>query len=86
LDVVNLKGSKLHNKHFGSTVAREFCNRFQPLLCIGGHMHEHFGRCNIKKTIVINAGFGKDANVLINLDEKTGKIKKIEFYKGYKKK
>jgi Icc-related predicted phosphoesterase len=84
LDIVKDKKSYANKKHLGSYVARKFCERYQPLLCVGGHIHEHFGKDKIGKTTVINAGFGKDANVLIDLDEKKGKIRKIEFYKGYK--
>jgi len=84
LDIIKDKKSYAYKKHLGSYVARRFCKKYQPLLCIGGHIHEHFGKTKIGKTIVINAGFGKDANVLIDLDEKKGKIRKIEFYKGYK--
>jgi len=85
LDVVKDKKSYAYNKHLGSYVARKFCEKYQPLLCVGGHIHEYFGKTKIRKTTVINAGFGKDANVLIDLDEEKGRIRKIEFYKGYKK-
>ena len=85
LDVVKDKKSYAYKKHLGSYTARRFCEKYQPLLCIGGHVHEGKGKDKIGKTTVINAGFGKDANVLIDLDEKRGKIRKIEFYKGYKK-
>jgi Icc-related predicted phosphoesterase len=78
------KDSKHDGKHIGSTVAKEFCNKYQPLICIGGHMHEHFKKDKIKKTIAINAGFGKDANVLINIDTIKKRVKKIDFYSGYK--
>ncbi len=84
LDVIKDKKSYAYNKHLGSYVARKFCEKYQPLFCVGGHIHEHFGKTKIGKTIVINAGFGKDANVLIDLDEEKGRIRKIEFYKGYK--
>ena len=85
LDVGKDKNSYAYKKHLGSYVARKFCEKYQPLLCIGGHVHEGKGKDKIGKTTVINAGFGKDANVLIDLDEKKGKIRKIEFYKGYRK-
>ncbi|OYT36886.1 hypothetical protein B6U91_00015 [Candidatus Pacearchaeota archaeon ex4484_71] len=85
LDVIKDKASSAHNKHAGSSLAREMCIRYKPLVCVGGHIHEHFGKDRIGKTVVINAGFGKDANTLIDLNEETGKIRKIEFYKGYKK-
>ena len=85
LDIIKDKKSYAYNKHLGSYIARKFCEKYQPLLCIGGHVHEGKGKDKIGKTILINPGFGKDANVLIDLDEEKGKIRKIEFYKGYKK-
>ena len=81
LDIINAPGMEFHKKHFGSAVARWFCVKHKPLLCIGGHMHEHFKKTKLGKTIAINAGFGKDANILIEINDKTGKIKKIKFYK-----
>ncbi|MBT4257707.1 hypothetical protein HOD88_00800 [archaeon] len=78
------KGSKHDGKHIGSTVAREFCDKYQPMICVGGHMHEHFKKDKIGKTIAINAGFGEDANILIEIDTIKKKIKKIDFYSGYK--
>ncbi len=54
--------------------------KFQPLVCIGGHMHEHFGKCKIKKTTVINTGFGSNVNTMMELEG--NKIKKLEFHKG----
>lgn len=83
LDVINIKEKRFDKEHYGSVVARWFCQRYKPLLCIGGHMHEHFNKTKLGKTMVINAGFGKDANVFVDISEK-GKIRKIEFYKGYK--
>ena len=83
IDLLNNRESKHHGKHFGSSVARWFCDKYQPLLCIGGHMHEHFGKDKIGKTVVVNVGFGSYVNTLIELDE--GKIKKIDFWDGKKK-
>lgn len=55
---------------------------YQPLVCIGGHMHEHFTKCKIGKTIAINVGFGPYANVWLELSD--NKIKRLEFYMGVK--
>ena len=77
LDKIVDKNSPIDGLHYGSIVALEFCKRYRPLVCIGGHMHEHFGKCKIGKTTVINAGFGSFVNVLLELSD--GKIKKIEF-------
>ncbi len=80
LDTVKDKKSYAYKKHLGSYVAKEFCKKYQPMLCVGGHIHEGVGKDKIGKTIVINPGFGKDAQVLIDIDEKKGKIRKIQFY------
>ena len=82
LDKIMDKNSIQYKEHSGSTVAREFCERYQPLLCVGGHMHEHFGKDKIRKTVAINAGFGRDANVLLVIEK--GELKKITFNKDYK--
>jgi len=84
LDIVKNKESYAYKKHFGSTVAREFCKKWKPLICVGSHIHEGFGKDKIGKTIVINAGFGRNVNTLIEIDEKKGKIKKIKFWNGGK--
>ena len=79
LDIGMQKGSYTYKKHLGSTIARDFCAKYQPLVCIGGHMHEGKGKDKIGKTVVINPGFGRDAQVLIEIEGK--KIKKIKFWK-----
>ncbi len=85
LDIGLQKDSYAYKKHLGAPSTLDFIKKYQPLLCVGGHIHEHFGKTKIGKTIVINAGFGKYAQVLIDLDENKGKIKKIEFCGKYKK-
>ncbi|MCH8945541.1 MAG: metallophosphoesterase [Nanoarchaeota archaeon] len=80
LDKITNKESPKYGYHYGSVLAREMIERYQPLLCIGGHMHEHFGRDKIGKTVCINAGFGKKVNTLIDLDENKGKIRSIKFH------
>lgn len=51
------------------------------VLCVGGHIHEGKGKDKIKKTLVINPGFGKHAQVLVEVDDKTKKINKVEFFR-----
>jgi Icc-related predicted phosphoesterase len=82
LDKIKNKDSVMDGRHYGSNLARDMIEKHQPILCIGGHMHEHYGQCKIKKTVVINAGFGPRVNTLIEL--KDGKIKSIRFH-GRKK-
>ena len=84
LDKITNKDSPRYGFHYGSVIAREIIEKYKPLLCIGGHMHEHFGKIKLGKTTVINAGFGRYVNILIDLDEKKGKIRKITFKRGKK--
>ena len=70
LDMITNKDSPKYGYHYGSVIAREIVEKYQPLLCIGGHMHEHFGRQKLGITTCINAGFGSKVNTLIDLDEK----------------
>lgn len=81
LDVVKNKNSYAHKMHLGSSIARKFCLDYKPLICVGGHIHEGVGKDKLGKTLVINPGFGKNAQVLIDIDEKNGRIRKVEFYK-----
>ncbi len=82
LDVVTDKKSYAHGKHLGSTIARWFCVRYKPVICVGGHIHDHRGRDKIGKTVVINPGYGKRAQVLIDFDVEKKRVKKVEFLGG----
>ncbi len=80
IDIILDKNSPLNRQHFGSVVAREFCKKHKPLICIGGHMHEHFRKDKLSKTVLVNAGFGSFVNVLLEL--KGNKITKLKFKRG----
>ncbi len=80
LDKISNPSSPANGRHYGSVIAREMIEKYNPLLCIGGHMHEHFGKQRLGKTTMINAGFGSKVNTLIDLDEEKGKIRSIKFY------
>jgi Icc-related predicted phosphoesterase len=79
LDIIKDKKSYAYKKHLGSYVAKKFCEKHQPLVCIGGHVHEGRGQDKIGKTILINPGFGENALVMLDIDENKGKIMKIKF-------
>lgn len=82
LDKITNKESPRYGYHYGSFVSRKIIERYQPLVCIGGHMHEHFGKDKIGRTIIINAGFGSEVNTLLEIEK--GKIKRLEFWDGKK--
>lgn len=79
IDEITNKESPRFGAHYGSLIARELIDIFQPLLCIGGHMHEHFKSVNIGKTTCINSGFGSSVNVYLTIEN--GKILNLEFLK-----
>jgi Icc-related predicted phosphoesterase len=74
LDVVKDKKSYAYNKHLGSIIARNFCIKNKPIVCVGGHVHEGKGKDKIGKTLVINPGYGPKAQVLIEIDGERVKI------------
>jgi Icc-related predicted phosphoesterase len=80
IDKITNKASPRNGLHFGSLISRKIIEKYQPLICIGGHMHEHFGKCKIGNTVAINAGYGGHVNVLVELSG--NKIKKIEFHRS----
>jgi hypothetical protein len=82
LDLIVNKASPMNGHHYGSNLARDMIIKYKPFLCIGGHMHEHYGICKIGRTIVLNAGYGMENNTLIELQN--GKIRRILFH-GKKK-
>lgn len=77
LDEITSKESPRYGYHYGSLIAREMIDEYHPLVCIGGHMHEHFGKCKVGKTTVVNAGYGSDVNILMEL---VGNRIKLKFY------
>lgn len=79
LDLIDYPASNMHGKHFGSTLARKMIIKHKPMLCIGGHIHEGFGKDILKKTICINAGFGGNVNTLIEVDISNNEIINIKF-------
>ncbi|MFH1840124.1 MAG: metallophosphoesterase [Nanoarchaeota archaeon] len=82
IDKIVNKDSPRNGDHFGSLLTRKMIEKYQPLVCIGGHMHEHFGKCKIRKTTCINSGYGSYVNTLMELEG--NKIKKLEFKYGKK--
>lgn len=79
LDKINSPGNYAHNKHYGSILIRKLIDKFQPMICIGGHIHEGYGKTRLRKTVCINAGFGGKVNTIISIDEKKGKVLNVEF-------
>lgn len=69
LDIVLHKHSPAYGKHYGSIMARKLIDQYQPLICLGGHMHEHFGFDKINKTLIVNVGFGPTKNTYLDIQK-----------------
>lgn len=58
-------------KHYGSFLARKMIEKYRPLLCICGHMHENQGMQKLGKTTVINPGPAfRGRYAIIEIDKK----------------
>lgn len=79
LDKILDKKSPRVGQHFGSYLARQLIEKHKPLVSIGGHMHEHFGKDKIKNTTIINAGFGSHVNTILEINN--NKITNLKFIK-----
>jgi len=75
LDKIKDKKNHADGKHAGSTVARDFCLKKKPEICVGGHIHEYYGKKKLGKTTVVNVGFGKESQVLLDIRRKKVKVK-----------
>lgn len=68
LDKVRNPRSPRDGKHVGSLVARDIIKKHQPLLSVGGHMHENQGKELLGKTLCINSGLGPDRHVVVEVE------------------
>jgi len=66
---------KLHDwlevakKNYGEKVTRDVIEKHCPIVCVCSHFHEHQGVGRIKKTIVVNSGYGREGQcALIEID------------------
>jgi len=84
LDIIKEKEAheRIRGKHYGSKLTRRIIDKYKPVLGIGGHMHENQGKCKMGRTTVINTGAAyENKAVIIDFDEKKGRIKEIKFIK-----
>jgi len=67
LDLIKNKKSPRFGEHLGSNLIRNLIEKYQPLLCLGGHMHDSKGACYINDTLCINLGEGSKANIYFEI-------------------
>ena len=74
--------ASVRGKHYGSKLIRRIIDKHQPVLAIGGHIHENQGKCKIGRTLVVNPGAAVDGRcAIIDFDENKGKVKSVKFVK-----
>jgi len=81
LDKVSMKAHKaVRGKHYGSKLVKRTITKNKPVLAIGGHIHEGFGKDKIKNTVIINSGSAAQGQgVIIDLPENKKKKVKVKF-------
>ena len=68
-------------KHFGNKMFRRIIDKHQPILHVGGHIHESCGTQKLGKTFCINSGAvheGKGAIVELEIVKGKGRIKNVK--------
>ncbi len=71
---------KKYHRHYGSKMARMMIEEHKPILHLGGHIHESFGKDKIGKTILINPGAAHEGKATI-VDIEGKDVKNIKFIK-----
>ncbi len=82
LSKINSKeaSKELQGVEKGSKLVRRIIERYNPLLNLCGHMHEYQGKDKIGKTLIIDVGPAYEGKaVVIDYDEKKGKVGKVRF-------
>lgn len=78
LDVINNVDSAVDGMHYGSNVVRELVERFEPLITIGGHIHEHYGTDEVGDSVCLNAGFGSDKATIVEITDGELSVRLLE--------
>jgi Icc-related predicted phosphoesterase len=80
LDKVLFKKSPMYGKNLGDEYYLKYIKKYQPTVCVCGHMHEHSQKTSkIGKTLVVNPGEADKGQFAI-LELKNNKTK-IKFYR-----
>jgi Icc-related predicted phosphoesterase len=74
------KKVKERKRHYGSKLARRIIQAYDPILHIGGHIHESWGKQKLGRTTLINPGAAHHGKAVI-IELKDGRLKKVKFLK-----
>jgi Icc-related predicted phosphoesterase len=77
LDIITDKKAHriVKGKHYGSKLARRMIEKYQPVLAIGGHIHENQGMDKIGKTLIMNVGSAHEGKMAVIEIKEKEKIK-----------
>ena len=79
-DKISDEKNPYHGKSTGVEFFRKGILKEKPFLVLCGHMHEYQGKKKIGESLVVNPGAVHDGKAaIVDIDEKKGKVKKIEF-------
>ena len=80
LDKIGMKAHEMvRGKHYGSKMFRRIIEKHQPVVQIGGHIHESWGRQKLGKTMCVNTGAAHEGKAAVI--EIVGKKVKVKFIK-----
>ncbi len=81
-DIIRDKKNPFDGGSSGITFFRKSILKKKPFLVLCGHMEEYQGKKKLGKSLVVNPGEGsKGKFVIVDIDEKKGKVKKVKFLK-----
>jgi len=79
-DKVKYPGSPMNGKHVGWEPYNKIIKKYEPKLVICGHMHEYQGKKKLGNTMIIATGAAQNGQAaIIEIEDKTKKIKSVEF-------
>jgi Icc-related predicted phosphoesterase len=62
-------------EHYGSKLTRRIIERYQPRLCVHGHIEEGRGTDRIGKTAIVNVGEGRSGTYAVTkVDDDIGVV------------
>lgn len=79
LDKIGMKAHELvRGKHFGSKLIKNVIVKYQPILHVGGHIHESLGKDKVGRTVCVNPGAAHEGRAaIVDLSGKKVKVKFI---------
>ncbi len=80
LDKITAKDADkaVKGKHYGSKMFRKIIEKYQPVLSLGGHMHENQGKQKLGRSLIVNPGAAVDGKAAI-IEVEGKRVKNVRF-------